>query len=117
MTKIFVTTKFEGIHCYPDAPKEVSFLRSPHRHIFHVKAEIQVFHDDRELEFIIVKRDLDHFISHDEQFTPNASCEMMASVLVGYLENKWPLPNLSDVRFIAVTVSEDGENGAYVDNQ
>lgn len=49
----------EGIHCYPAAatdPKlatgdeyDVSFLASPHRHIFDFKVYIEVFHDDRDI--------------------------------------------------------------------
>ena len=31
---------------------DVSFLGTPHRHIFHFKVYIEVFHDDRDIEFI-----------------------------------------------------------------
>jgi len=53
---IFITTSFEGVHCYPSAPEGVVFLRVPHRHIFGVRVEVEVYHDDRELEFILLKR-------------------------------------------------------------
>ena len=62
---IWVTFRKEGIHKYPSAltdPKlatgdeyDVSFLGYPHRHIFHFKVQIEVFHDDRDLEFIQFK--------------------------------------------------------------
>ena len=63
---IWVTFKKEGIHKYPaalDDPKlatggwdDVSFLGYPHRHIFHFRVWIEVFHDDRDIEFIQFKR-------------------------------------------------------------
>ena len=63
---IWVTFRKEGIHKYPAAledPKlatgdeyDVSFLGYPHRHIFHFKVAIEVFHDDRDIEFIQFKR-------------------------------------------------------------
>ena len=61
-TLIWVTFRKEGIHKYPaalDDPKlatgdeyDVSFLGYPHRHIFHFKVGIEVFHNDRDIEFI-----------------------------------------------------------------
>lgn len=104
---IFVTTSFEGIHCYPQAPDEVAFLRSPHRHIFHIRYEVEVFHDDRELEFILVKRALEAQIPHFKTLE-NKSCEMIARRIL-----EW-----SDMycgkRTVNITVSEDGENGAVL---
>ena len=65
-TFIWVTFKKEGIHKYPAALEDpalatgdeydVSFLGYPHRHIFHFKVEIEVFHNDRDIEFIQFKR-------------------------------------------------------------
>ena len=56
---IFVTFQKEGIHKYPDAPAGVEFLKYPHRHMFHFRVEIEVFHDDRDIEFILFKRELE----------------------------------------------------------
>src|SRR5210317_2207472 len=63
---IWVTFRKEGIHKYPaalDDPNlatgdwdDVSFLGYPHRHIFHFKVWLEVFHDDRDVEFIQFKR-------------------------------------------------------------
>ena len=60
--EIWVTWQKEGIHKYPaalDDPKlatgdwdDVSFLGYPHRHIFHFRVGIQVFHEDRYLSLI-----------------------------------------------------------------
>lgn len=105
-TFIKVTADFEGIHRYPSAPEEVSFLRFPHRHTFYVKAEIEVFHDDRELEFIIVKRWLQK--QFNEQLG-SMSCEMIAKQMIQAIHNAW-----GDNRDVTVEVWEDNENGAVV---
>ena len=55
---IWVTYQKEGIHRYPDAPNGVEFLRYPQRHMFHFKGQIDVFHDDRDIEFILFMREL-----------------------------------------------------------
>lgn len=105
---IEVQFQFEGTHLWKDAPAEVSFLRFPHRHEFHVKAMIEVHHDDRELEFIMVKRDL---IKHVES-TPypiEYSCEQMAEELLEYI-----CATYGSGRRISVRVTEDGENGSVV---
>ena len=63
---IWVTFNKEGVHMYPGEdtdPKlatgdwdDVSFLGIPHRHIFHFRVRIEVFHNDRDIEFIQFKR-------------------------------------------------------------
>ena len=104
MTTIIVNTSFEGFHRYENAPEEVSFLRDVHRHIFHVNVEIEVFHDDRELEFILVKRRLDQFIkNHDSSL--NSSCEQIGKMICEYLTKTY------GERKIICTVMEDNENG------
>lgn len=107
-TRIFVTTRFEGIHCWPDAPDEVAFLRSPHRHEFHVRLEIEVYHAEREVEFIIEKRALDAWL-RSADFDTSASCETMACAIFEWARSRHPVE-----RCIKVEVSEDGENGAIV---
>jgi len=59
--QIWVTFQKEGIHKYPAALEEpklsdVSFLGYPHRHIFHFRVSIDVWHNDRDIEFIQFKR-------------------------------------------------------------
>lgn len=111
---VYVTTSFEGIHNYPNAPDAVSFLAHPHRHIFHVKVSLEVFHDDRELEFILVKRDLDKELTH-RYSEESKSCEMIAEELCYYMMERWPVPDHAlPFRSVEVEVSEDKENGATV---
>lgn len=106
-SSIVVRTSFEGIHKFANAPQEVAFLREPHRHIFNVEVEMEVFHDDRELEFVIVKRDLNRFL-FGKPFGICSSCEQMASEIVRFLIGAY------GERQITVGVFEDGENGGKV---
>ncbi len=106
---IWVTFQKEGIHKYPDAPDEVDFLRYPHRHMFHFKVEIEVDHDDRDIEFFIFKRWLESLYQDNVLQLDYKSCEMMADDLAKKIKDKYP------GRRLAIDVSEDGENGCHVE--
>lgn len=112
--KIWVTFQREGIHCFPAAasdPKlaDVAFLAHPHRHMFHFRISIDVHHDDRELEFIQFKRWLESlYVNTVLQLNYN-SCEMIADDLYVQIATKYPN------RDVWIEVSEDGENGCYVE--
>lgn len=108
--KIWVTFQREGIHCYPAAgsdPKlrNVAFLASPHRHMFHFKVYLEVFHDDRDVEFILLKRELEGLYGSGTLKLDYMSCEMIADELLTYLKNQYP------GRDATIVVSEDDENG------
>jgi hypothetical protein len=105
---IWVTFQKEGIHKYPDAPEGVEFLRYPHRHMFHFKVFIEVFHDDRDIEFILFKRELEALYAGGELQLDYKSCEMISDDLYAYISEKYPN------RTIQIEVAEDGENGALV---
>lgn len=104
--QIFVQFTKEGIHRYPDAPRGVEFLKNLHRHIFHFRVVIDVFHNDRDIEFILFKRELEALYSEQTLQMDFKSCEMLAEDLIDYISKKYP------GRKISVEVSEDGENGA-----
>lgn len=116
--RIFVTFKKEGIHCYPGAdtdPKlatggwdDVSFLASPHRHIFHFRVSIEIFHNDRDIEFIQFKRWLERLYAQEVLQLDYKSCEMISDDLYNRVMEKYP------GRFIEIEVSEDGENGSVI---
>lgn len=110
---IWITFQKEGIHKYPDAPKGVEFLRHPHRHIFFFRVELEVMHDDRDVEFILFKRELENLYSNDILQLDYKSCEMMADDLASYIQLNYPN------RDLIISVSEDNENGAkcYYPNQ
>ena len=108
---IWVTFHKEGIHKYPAALtnpelKDVEFLGYPHRHIFHFTVEIEVVHDDRDIEFILFKRELESLYSQGTLELDYKSCEMICDDLAKYIKDKYPN------RSLKITVSEDGENGA-----
>jgi hypothetical protein len=115
-TNIWVTFTKEGIHKYPAAltdsklatgdEYDVSFLGFPHRHIFHFKVEIEVFHDDRDIEFIQFKRWLENLYASETLELDYKSCEMICDDLAKQINNKYPNRKLN------ITVSEDNENGA-----
>jgi len=107
---IFVTFQREGIHLYPEALtdpklKDVAFLGHPHRHIFHFRVEMEVFHDNRDVEFILFKRELEKVIDKTHGAMESKSCEMLANDLAKYIQKKYPNRN------VFIEVSEDGENG------
>jgi hypothetical protein len=107
---IWVTFQKEGIHCYPAAAtdpklKSVKFLANDHRHMFHFRVELEVMHDDRDVEFIMFKRELEALYEQGTMQLNHKSCEMMARELAAYIIKKYP------GREVALEVSEDGENG------
>ena len=118
--KIWVTFRKEGIHKYPAAATDpalatgdeydVSFLASPHRHIFHFRVWIDVFHNDRDVEFIQFKRWLEKLYSSNEGVLSldYKSCEMMSDELHTHISQKYPS------REIWIEISEDGENGSFI---
>jgi hypothetical protein len=115
---IFVTFQKEGIHCYPAAATDpalktgdmydVSFLGTPHRHIFHFNVSIEVFHNDRDIEFIQFKRWLENLYSQGTIQLDYKSCEMLSDDLYNQIATRYPDRN------VTITVSEDGENGATI---
>ena len=102
---IWVTFQKEGIHKYPDAPEGVEFLKYPHRHMFHFRVELEVFHDDRDVEFILLKRELEGLYNEGTLQLDYKSCEMMADDLYDYISANYA------ERDVVIEVSEDGENG------
>lgn len=108
-TFIKVRWQFEGFHTYKDAPAEVDFLKSEHRHLFKCAAKIEVFHEDRELEFFIVQRNLKSKFNDGNM--NNKSCESIAKEIVLFLMQQY-----GSNRIVSVEVSEDGENSSVVDN-
>ena len=118
--KIWVTFRKEGIHKYPAAATDpalatgdeydVSFLASPHRHIFHFRVWIDVFHNDRDVEFIQFKRWLEKLYSSNEGVLSldYKSCEMMSDDLYAQISQKYP------DREVWIEIAEDGENGSFI---
>ena len=123
--KIWVTFRREGVHCYPAAATDpqlatgdqydVSFLGHPHRHIFHFRVWIDIFHNDRDIEFIQFKRWLENLYSGTGPYNENRvleldykSCEMIADDLYIQVAGRYP------GRAVWIEVAEDGENGCLI---
>jgi hypothetical protein len=116
--KIWVTFRKEGIHKYPAAATDpllatndeydVSFLGYPHRHIFHFRVWIDVFHNDRDIEFIQFKRWLENLYKDGVLALDYKSCEMIADDI--YIKIAERYPN----RAVWIEVAEDGENGCLI---
>ena len=102
---VVVPLQVEGFHHWEAAPPEVSFLASPHRHIFHLKCKRGVSHADRDVEIILLKRRILEYMQ-SRWGTPcifgGMSCEMIATEL------------LTEFRLASCEVLEDGENGGEV---
>ena len=115
---IWVTFQKEGIHKYPAAltdpnlatgdEYDVSFLGYPHRHIFHFKVSIEVFHDDLDIEFIQFKRWLENLYKGAILVLDFKSCEMIAEDLYSQIAARYP------GRAVWIDVSEDEENGCHI---
>jgi hypothetical protein len=119
MRTIWVTFQREGIHCYPAAltdPQlatggwdDVSFLGHPHRHLFHFRVWIEVYHNDRDIEFLQFKRWLERLYGGGVLELDYQSCEMIADQLAEQIQNRYP------GRWLKISVAEDNENGCEIE--
>lgn len=113
-TNVTVKLQIEATHQWPGVTEfpeleAVSFLRYPHRHIFHITAKKEVTHDDRDIEIILFKRNLLKYL-HSRYYNEiqevhvlgSTSCEMLAKELTKVFALQY------------CEVLEDGENGAEV---
>jgi hypothetical protein len=106
----------DGVHNWADIPdtedlKDVQFLKYPHRHMFGFKCYSYINHNNRDIEFIHMKRDVQDYLRkkyYNEQLRTHMfgsqSCEMLAEELI------------NEFGFYKVEVDEDNENGGIVWN-
>lgn len=115
MLRTFIEVKWiqEGWHQWKDAPVEVDFLKPRHRHLFVIRAKIPVSHDDRQLEFFLVKNYLQSALL--KRFPSGEfrsfSCEMIAKFVLEDIIVAYGIK-----KDISVSVHEDDENGSFVQN-
>lgn len=111
-TNVIVKLELDGMHNWPSAKEmfpEVKFLSDMHRHKWFITAKKQVNHDDRDVEFIMFKRDIIDYL-HEEYYDSRTrthefgsrSCEMLAKEIMEAFD------------CVYVSVFEDNENGAEV---
>lgn len=98
--EIYVRFQFEAFHRWPEAPPQHAYLASPHRHIFHCRVGFKVTHENRDLEFIELKRMATEVALRAKPKAETWSCETWARHLVEQLGAHF------------AEVEEDGENGA-----
>lgn len=113
MTKnIVVRLEIDGTHNWPGVVDhedltEVHFLQYIHRHKWFITAKKEVYGDDRDIEFIVFKRNIEDYLrvnyyskgTRTHEFGAK-SCEMLAEEILREF----------DCNF--VSVFEDNENGA-----
>ena len=80
----------------------MKYLEYPHRHMFHFKVQIEVYNDDRDIEFFIFKRWLEGLYADDTLQLDYKSCEMIARELYEQFDLEY------------CSVFEDNENGAEI---
>ncbi len=105
MRRVAVTFTAEGFHCWPKATPWRRYLAARHRHLFHVRVELPVSHDDREIEC----HDLRDFciMAFGSGDFGHQSCEMLAETLAVNVSMRY-----GAMKNLAVSVMEDGEVGA-----
>lgn len=111
--KRFIHIKFqkEGLHRYPAAEtdpnlSDVSYLAQEHFHYFYFYVGIEVFHNDRCIEFQQFRRWCEKQYQDNILKIDYKSCEMLAEDLIGLIKEQYP------DRDINVKVYEDDINGA-----
>jgi hypothetical protein len=114
MKMIWVTFQKAGIHYFPAARTEetlqdVSYLGQPHRHLFKFKVSIEVFHNDRDIEFHQFLNWIESLYTDKQLELDNMSCEMLSDELAKSIQNRFPN------RKLVIEISEDGECGSIID--
>jgi len=110
---IWITFQKKGIHYYPQAKndprlQDVKYLGYPHRHLFKFKVWIEVFHNDRDIEFHQFLNFCEGLYENGVLELNHKSCEMISDELVEKIKEKYPN------RDIKISVSEDGEVGSEI---
>lgn len=98
-----------GTHCWTNCPyEEVAFLKNEHHHDFTFTVSCDVEHNDRDLEFIMLRVALKKFMKgyykiDNEIFRfGSRSCEMLSDEVCSFFEEEYGVRNWK------VSVSEDG---------
>jgi len=111
---IWVTFQKAGFHKYPAASidpalEDVSYLGNRHRHLFKFNIQIEIFHNDREIEFHQCLNYCESLFNTGAIDIDYKSVEMLADDL--YLHIAVRYPN----RAVTISVSEDGECGCTIE--
>jgi hypoxanthine-guanine phosphoribosyltransferase len=106
---LVIKNYFKALHCWPEAPEEVSFLQDLHRHVFNVITHIDTI-GDRQIEFFMCQTRIQGFLSSqfEGKTLGRMSCEVMAEKIGEFLLEHY------DLTTVKVEVNEDGENGSII---
>ena len=111
--RVYCKFSLEGFHKWKEAPQNSSedYLAFRHRHMFYFKCSAEVTDDDREIEFISMRRAIKLFLFNNYGLPcefGEKSCEMIAQNGIDFMRSKY------GDRAYLVDVSEDDENGSVV---
>lgn len=111
---IWVTFQKAGYHKYPAAETDpqladVSYLGNKHRHLFKFRVSIEIWHNDRELEFHQVLNYCESLFTAGAIDIDYKSVEMLADDLYLKLIERY-----GTQRYIEIEISEDGECGCVI---
>lgn len=94
----------EGFHLYPNAPISCDYLSNRHRHMFIIRCDFEVEHNERQIEINTMQNDIELAL-WNEFNAPcefgDMSCESIAEWLLNHYDN-----------MCKVQVLEDGYGGA-----
>jgi hypothetical protein len=86
-TTVIAQFEVEGFHNYPEAPKQVDFLSSNHRHTFIIKCGYEVEDLNREKEIFICRDEVKSYLIESFGYPcifENMSCEMIAKEIIEF---------------------------------
>lgn len=112
-SRINVKVDVLGTHNWPDAFNVVEFLKHEHHHQFNITVECDVEHNNREIEFILLRMDILDFVYYNYKTDRwivkfgSMSCEMIANDIKEHMEFKYK-------RKFKVSVYEDNVQGGVI---
>jgi len=120
-TFVYCTFQKEGYHYFPGADTnpiyatsdeyDVSALGTRHMHYFNFRVWVQVTHENRQIEFIQLRRWIENLYRKGILELDHQSCEMMSDALYEKLADRYPGME------IRIDISEEGINGSYTEYQ
>lgn len=109
MRYLHIKCQFEAVHYWPSAPVEV--FGTPHLHVFTCEVKLEVYHNEREVELLDLRREVERFCRENWNLAVSPdSCETMAEAVLAHLCDLFPS------RSVKVGVFEMPEAGAWVEN-
>lgn len=96
---VLTFNNIEGYHYYPNAPEFCSYLAQRHRHIFVIKCEFHISHNDREIEINFQQQEIENFLKERFGYPcefGGRSCEHIAELLLNNFDKMYKCSVLED---------------------